>query len=1498
MVGSQKYRDMDLLFEEHDSCGIVAVIEKNGKPSYKNLQKNIDALVKMNHRSGFINGEGDGSGVLTDIPRKIWENRLKDKGLNPEMAYSPSFVVGHLFIDSSVDSIEDTKQEIRNKFSSFQLDLLVEEINQVDSSVLGPSGKIQEPLFWQVAGVMNAPLSGIKKQLFSLMIEIEKNTKIHVASLSNHSTVYKVLGAANVLPEYFLDLKNPLFETKITVGHNRYSTNTLSHFFRVQPFSLLGHNGEINTIQRLRDEAHMLGIPLVHGGSDSQDLNRMIEGLIAQFNFSLFTTMELIFPPIYNEIFKIDSKLKDLFTFLRHLWGPFSQGPAGIVSRYGNNALFSVDAMGLRPLWQVETDDTLYFSSEQGIVYSTEMVNEPKPFAPGEKVGIIFNENLPIQVLKHHELQQMVYNEVSGRFPLENYHKKLEPPRFSKTSSFYPEYKAVSNGIYLALGWEKEHIDLAEQIASTEKEPIRSLGYDGPLAVLSKDRVNLSDFLKETVAVVTNPAIDREREIEHFSTRMILGGREDFEPHHVGDLSFEIRSPILLEGELSQRIVEELGTTSLEQTIAYFTSKSPDHVATLSLTFKENQSIKERLVELNQEAVQAVKKGAKIIILDDQYLFQHPELLWLDPHLAVSSVDLALKEESAHHENLRRKTSLILRSGGIRHLHDLITAIGLGADAVSPYLLFATVSQKGDEKLIRNLYSGLNKGLEKVISTLGIHELRGYERLFSSIGLHQEIVDVLNIINFYGNEEIGYSFTQMKEDAKVRQHDLNDEKAKPVKSFRLLQRIWKAIGEVANGTRAYKEYDEKLTEQETENPISIRHILDFNYSDQKTDKNQVNIGIGQYDLPFVISSMSFGSQNETSFRAYAEAAYQLNMMSLSGEGGEIKDMLGKYPNNRGMQIASGRFGVNVEFINSANWIEVKIGQGAKPGEGGHLPGSKVTVKVAAARNATPGSDLISPSNNHDVYSIEDLAQIITELKVANNRAKIIVKVPVVPNIGTIAVGIAKAGADVISLSGFDGGTGAARVHAIQHVGLPIEIGVKAAHLSLIEAGLRSDVEIWADGGLRSAKDVVKIILLGANRIGFGTLAMISIGCTSCRGCHLDTCHVGISTQIDSVEEANERGLKRFVPRVFNPSVENLKRLFTVIGEEVKEITANLGAASLQELVGQSHLLKQTQYQHLLDLSSLVASVPTEKVYASNMKQQGQQLSMAVGGEEIQLQQNYTLHSLTHDLINSTYRMIGSDLSGDRVRDRLDGSYRALPGVQLSLVKGSIPGNGLAAYLADGVKIDIQGGGQDGLGKTAYGGKVSVIKAANKYGIYYNGSVGKSCCYGAQKGLFIIQGNADSRAGIRLSGADIIIGGEITTPIQDHLGGIGERANIKGFAFEYMTNGRAVVLGDPGPWICSGMTGGIVYQRLVPEFGLDVAAIQRRIAKGAKISIVALDEKGKADLSELLKIYVQELIKSGQKETGHRILNLLNHPEDNFVRIVPASHAANAIVLTE
>lgn len=1473
--------------QEYDACGIVACMEKKRIPTRENIYNCINALLTMNHRAGFINGEGDGVGIHIDIPRKLWKEKLRSAGADPEQAEKDNFVVGHVFINRYTDAAF-IKKELSTKLEALNFNILYQTDEVTDSSALGPIAIQENPVFWQFACSSDLTGQELSKTLFELIVEFELNENVHVASLSQHHAVYKVMGAGDILPKYYKDLASPLIASTMTLGHNRYSTNTLSSFFRVQPFSVLGHNGEINTIAKLRDEAKMIGVPLVKDGSDSQDLSRTIETLICRDGYSLFEAMDIMFPPIINEIKVYPEHLQDLYTYIREAWGHFAQGPAGIISRFGDEAVFSVDALGLRPLWMIETESSYLFSSEPGIIPSSEYVNNPKPLAPGEKVGLKWKVD-SLQVFEQDQYQLEVYRRFSKRINVADTRKRLVPPLLEKTITMnYPD--KIHNGQYKAFGWERDHVQLIEQMAEKGVEPIRSLGHDAPLAALNPERKNIADFIKESVAVVTNPAIDRDREMEHFSTRTVIGRRPDLFKKQETSTVIELTTPLLIEGKAGYECSKELQQPSYDQVVHYF--QKQQLAVYLPMTFKAEETIENALVRLSEAAVTAVKDGKTLLILDDANAHLD-NALWIDPHLVTSAIDQALVKA-----DLRRECSLLLRSASIRSLHDIVVAYGLGADLISPYYMFMTVFDESIKPLT-NLYNALTKGLEKVISTLGIHELRGYGRLFSAIGLNEQVAEYLNIVNFFGSKELSYNFETMKQDAIQRAKDYHNEKERIGKSFHLFPRIWKAIGEVAK-TGDYSVYREKISEQEEQNPTTIRHLTGLKKASTPLSPNEVDINVGEHNLPFVISSMSFGSQNEIAFRAYAEGAERLNMVSLNGEGGEIKDMLGKYPRTRGQQVASGRFGVNAELLNSSNLLEIKIGQGAKPGEGGHLPGSKVTAKIAEARNATIGSDLISPSNNHDIYSIEDLAQMIHELKTANDKAKVAVKVPVVPNIGTIAVGIAKAGADIITLSGFDGGTGAARIHALEHVGLPVEIGVKAAHNALLEAGLRDKVELWADGGIKSALDVLKVMLLGANRIGFGTLSMLAIGCTTCRGCHLDTCHVGIATQIESEAQAKEHGLRRFVPRQFDSAVQGIVNLFTAFGNELKALAASIGIKKLQDAVGRSDLLEQIKGKDQLDLTYLLKTLEIGQIaqYEAASSLETKQLQVAAGAEYLDAVEEELHQSREFISITSEQRILGSRVSCHRVRGRLDGSYKYLPPVHLKY-RRSILGNGLGAYNSEGIHIEVDGGGQDGVGKTSIGGTILIFKSKGKDGRYYNGSVGKGFGYGAQKGLLVAQGNADARAGIRLSGADIIIGGQLKQPIPKiEMGNIGAKANIKGFAFEYMTNGRGLVLGDPGPWICAGMTGGVVYLRHQPEMGLTVEAIQRRIAKGAKVSITPLSERGKQDVVELLGKYVLMLEQQGQETEAKALALLLENPENHFLQIIPVKEQADPSVSTE
>ncbi len=841
-----------------------------------------------------------------------------------------------------------------------------------------------------------------------------------------------------------------------------------------------------------------------------------------------------------------------------------------------------------------------------------------------------------------------------------------------------------------------------------------------------------------------------------------------------------------------------------------------------------------------------------------------------------------------------------------------MVALGLGADGLCPYTMVEVALMDDYRSDVANLATALRKGIEKVISTIGIHEVRGYSRLFASIGLRPELAAIFDTPAYFGSERGGTGWAELDRDGDERMRILaGHEETKPVRTFHFYPKVYKAGVAAANGSAAYADYSAKVRELELVQPVSLRHILDLRSDREPLPVERADAEVGLHSYPIVISSMSFGSQGETAYRAYAEAAKRINIVAMNGEGGEIRDMYGKYPLWRGQQVASGRFGVTSEMVNSSFLVEIKIGQGAKPGEGGHLPARKVTEKVAAARNATAGTDLISPSNNHDLYSIEDLAELIDELKTANPDVRVSVKVPVVPNIGTIGVGIAKAGADIITLSGFEGGTGAARTHALRHVGLPSDIGTRAVHLALMEAGIRNCVEIWADGGYRHAHDIVKLHCLGANRVGFGTLAMVSLGCTICRGCQLDTCHVGIATQIESEQEAQLKGLKKFTPQELERAAESCARFFAAMGEEVRELTASLGFERSQDLVGRSDLLVQARATHSVDLHELIHPIDDmldlEPLDMPGAAGRARGRGPGCGEPDPHARRRFLggrSRSASPARRTRWTPLTACSAPNWRGRWRAGGSaatgrpQRATRWPPCASAAGSIGGQGLGAFNVHGVDITVEGGAQDGVAKAMLGGKVSVMKGLNRLGRRVNGSVGKSFAYGAQRGRLFVQGDADSRFCIRLSGADVVIGGEPRRPLDDALGCVADRANLKGFAFEYMTDGRAVVLGDPGPWFCAGQTGGRVYLRVNDEWGLDREALERRRGKGAKVALEALDAQGMLDVEELLGWYADELRATGQDGEAHRIGALAGDAAGHFLMVVPEREQTDPSVSTE
>jgi glutamate synthase (NADPH/NADH) large chain len=699
-------------------------------------------------------------------------------------------------------------------------------------------------------------------------------------------------------------------------------------------------------------------------------------------------------------------------------------------------------------------------------------------------------------------------------------------------------------------------------------------------------------------------------------------------------------------------------------------------------------------------------------------------------------------------------------------------------------------------------------------------------------------------------------------------------------------KLWKAAGAVASGEAAYAEFADLARELEVEQPVALRHLLEPSGSTATAKPGDVDLTVGEHALPFVISAMSFGSQGESAFRTYLAAAARLDILAMNGEGGELPELIGWSPRNRAQQVASGRFGVNARMLGSCRMIEIKIGQGAKPGEGGHLPGTKVTPRVAAARSASPGVDLISPANNHDLYSIEDLAQIVEELRAANPLAAIGVKIPVTSGVGTIAVGIAKAGADVITLSGYDGGTGAARRHALQHAGLPSDLGVVLAHHALCESGLRDSVELWADGGMRTALDVLRVMLLGANRVGFGTMSMVALGCTICRGCQLDSCHVGIATQIEDAQEAADRGVRRFQPVDPQGGVDLLTRFLAETAADLRRGVAALGAARAQDLVGRSDLLVQARCHDLVDLGPMLEPARREQARIPGARRPDLTHVLAT-----RVRAARTRVIRLPAVASGADRALLTALSPYAIEPEFGGRE-----AELEIAAGSVPGAGLAAFAAAGLTARVRGGAQDGTGKGACGARVVVLKAPDAHGVLRGGSVGKGFGYGAQAGLLIAQGEADARAGIRLSGAEMVVGGEPAWPVNARPAAAD--AQIKGFAFEYMTAGTAVVLGDVGPWAFAGMTGGVVFVRHEPGRGLDEDAIRARFASSANVQLQAVDGSLAARLDDLLGHYQDELLLAGQHQEAARVRGIRRRARWHFRAVVPVGLQADQSVSTE
>ncbi|MBI4177946.1 hypothetical protein HY522_00800 [bacterium] len=1552
----------------HAACGIAARFRTGdlaAPGSFGVLRRVLHDLANLQDRGGMIQSDagvdGDGAGVMTTIPRALVEEDLGHEGLNASLASSVGW--GIVFLPKSQRVQNQFLRRLKVVLAEEQLSYLYHRPVPTNPAALGPAAARTEPDILRI-GVIVRSATEADKKMYRAKVRIEKEfPDVHFPSFSSTSVVYKVMGVAETLPRYFPELRNSRFKTRYAIGHVRMSTNTRPLHKLAHPFPMLCHNGEVNTIERLIATAESLGVPLPRGGSDTAVLDRILEAFIADFGYSPVTAFRILFNVGSRNLPGLPQPLRSELEYFRRAFGFLVQGPVAVTGSYGQTAYAFVDHMSLRPLWIGRAEKEIFLTSERGVVEFGTSEEDPRPIAGGEAVFIDLSGDPRV----------MTHADVAAAIHADAVRVGMDPSTVEKTlvsCSFVSHLSLENNPAsrenpprempLSTLGFTDEDLDLILQKAQTAVEPLGSVGLTpDPLAALdhrgSSARRNVADYILETVAVVTNPSIDSVREGTYFSIETLLGPNPGLRTFSPEVRQVRLTSPVLFREDL-RSLKSLLSTAHL-------------NVARVKADFQAGESQATALRRLRDAVRDAVReKKTDILILDSETIDGFP----LDPHLAASAAIRELSENETadsptdrgtpasgsaaprpsasggpasptpagrgmDRPSLFRRVSIIVESPRVRNLHDIVLLLGLGVSAVCPTRLEQLVldSQRpglkdvSPQNRLSNLKKAMEEGLKKVMSTMGIYELEGYGRIFAAIGLSDELAQLLGIISYLGGATEGLTLEQWSEWEQARFTTPPPEKINKM-PLHWSGKIRRVIEEVASGKSSYEEYENAMMDYRSlaengKGPFSVRHLLTLRMPDEHIPlaPDSVDMSVGEHASPVFFAAMSFGASNLTSFTSYLYAARELDILCVNGEGGEPEHLRGeKFRKWRSQQIASGRFGIDTEILADASWISIKIGQGAKPGEGGMLRGIKVTPAVAATRHCKPGIDLISPANNHDLYSIEDLIPtLIQELRTVNPDVKVEVKVPAIPNLGNIVSGLAKEGhPDAICISGFEGGTGGARRHSMRWVGFPAEIALAEAHRSLVELGLRDRVELRVDGGIKTADELLTLIALGADRVGFGTLPMAVIGCIYCTQCSTVKCPTGITSPWMTQDEAVTHGVKVYEARELDRATNALVTFFKGLNGHVRRRLALLNVPSVRALRGRTDLLSATQINGNLRLVDMLAPVSADseisrrnaasawRVIRGRMFTATTENHRQIFSEEIRRRADRPASSariVTADSrrggnggkkspgielrliepLSNTDRSVGTSVSGElaRLRLRNPDALDAVRRVEIAPRDACIPGNGLAAFNYDRVHVRINGGAQDGTAKSLTGGRVEILPGENFMGKLVDGSIGKSAAYGAIGGCLIVDGPyADSRLGIRLSGADLIHLGEVKEPLTDELGEINSRANLKGFAFEYMFSGRGLILGDPGLDLAAGIKGGTIYCHVDPEKNLTKEAIRRRLGIGA--AVADIEDSDELHIRELITLSC-EAIEGHAPEKAKRLRNLLGHWRDRFVKVI-------------
>lgn len=1436
---------MDLLTSFKDNCGFGLVANVNNQANHKNLENAITALERMMHRGAVAaDGKtGDGSGLLLSMPTKFMEKVAYENGLRLPEQYAVAMVFNK----------NDKNLEVFKKYcESNDLKILFDRKVPVNTEALGEQALESLPCILQLFIVPNSLMATKRFEalLYLTRKEIEhalvEDEDFYIASMSNKTLSYKGLVMPTHIKLFYPDLADNDFEISFALFHQRFSTNTLPKWRLAQPFRTLAHNGEINSIEANRintaiktenlksevftDEEIAKLLPIIQpGASDSASADNFFEFLTCN-GMDFFKAVRSVIPTPWQNAPHIDPHLRAFYEYNSTNFEAWD-GPAAMSLTDGRYIACVLDRNGLRPSkYVITTDNNIIISSEYGVVdIEEEAVLERGRLQSGEMIGIDLKFG---QILKEDDINTYLKNRNPYMQWLNDNLVYLQEHVERPYNSYSKFDKDDLTNRQRYFNFTQEVIEqVIEPMILDEKEAVGSMGDDTPLAAFSKVQRNFSDFFKQKFAQVTNPPIDPIRE------KIVMSLNTGFGPHsnileEKQEFAKRLKSisPILTEEKLN--VLMSFGNERHPRFQDEFKNKLYSTVITTTL--------KESLESLVDKIIEDVcKDDIKIVILDDSnFNANEPVIPML---MAVGRLHLKLIEKQCRHQ-----VTIVAKTAEVYDSHMAATLIAFGAAAIYPYLLFSTVvdkiqssnTLKVDQKdALKAVHTALNGGLLKIMSKMGISTISSYRNsaLFDSLGLSREIVEecfegaypLLPGLGYDDLEKkIRFNHKEAFEDNGLRSiFPLNMGgiyKHTETGEFHAFEP--KVIHSLHDAVVSGKEKDYETFKNNVNNR-GLRMIRDF--FEFNSDKKAINLEKVEPKEAifrrFATAAMSLGSISPEAHACMAEAMNTLGGQSNSGEGGEDAERFDSLQNSKIKQIASGRFGVTPAYLTSAEEIQIKVAQGAKPGEGGQLPGHKVTGLIAKLRHTVPGVTLISPPPHHDIYSIEDLAQLIFDLKQVNPRAKIAVKLVSTAGVGTIAAGVAKAYADKIIISGGDGGTGAAPLTSIKFAGNPWEIGLSEAHNALKVNNLRESVEVQTDGGLKTGVDVVKAAMLGAESFAFGTGALAILGCKLLRICHLNRCSVGVATQDEKLRREYYVGTK-----------ERLINYFTCLAEDIRSILAELGYTSLDEIVGRSDLLSviDDKLAQKFDFSSILLRLDgtdtCQKEFNEPFDSNEFEKDVLAEAKPV-IQDTQRDIVITREICNLN-RSFGARISGEIAKYYGD---KGLANDSIVIKLKGIAGQSLGCFLINGVSIYLNGVANDYVGKGMHGGKI--IITPKHQGENFS-AAGNTCLYGATGGKMYASGSVGERFGVRNSGALAIVEGT-----GDH-------------ACEYMTGGIVVILGKTGVNFGAGMTGGIAF--VYDESHDFIENINNGLVEAVRIDADDGDE-ARHYLKRLLRNYVDE-----------------------------------------